>query len=95
MSNLYNILDITPKTSTNSDGDVLFDFLSNSAVNDNVVLKIPGDVIISSSFLNSSVGKFIDVFGMENFKKNIKISCNRNIFNQLKKYVDFHNDKVC
>ena len=89
-----NIENITASTSTNLDGDILFSYLSENAVIKSVVLEITGDRILSSSFLNSSFGKFIDIFGLETFRKNIRITTNRNIFNQLKKYVDSYSDLV-
>jgi hypothetical protein len=76
------------------DGDLFYDFLKNHAVNNNVIITIPGHLIISSSFLNSSIGKFIDVFGLDKFRKNVRISCNQNIYYQLKKYIDYYSDFV-
>lgn len=89
-----NITSITTNTSTNQDGDLFYDFLKNNAVQNQVVISIPGHLNLSSSFLNSSIGKFIDVFGFDKFRSNIKISCNQNIFSQIKKYVDYYNDLV-
>ncbi|ASV30636.1 STAS-like domain-containing protein [Maribacter cobaltidurans] len=94
MTRKTNILSITSNTSTNLDGDLFFDFLKDNAVNDTVIVSIPGHVNLSSSFLNSSFGKYIDVFGMSKFKQNIKVSCNQSIFKQIKKYVDFYSDLV-
>lgn len=86
-SKLINLQTITNSTSTNQDGDLLFDYLANNAVKSTVVLKIPSNSTLSSSFLNSSIGKFIDVFGLDIFKSNIQIKSTQNIFNQLKKYI--------
>jgi hypothetical protein len=94
MMTKINLLDITPRTSINIEGDIFYNFLKDNAINDTVVIYIPGNLAISSSFLNSSIGKFIDIFGMDKFRSNVKISSNKNIFVQIKKYVDFYNDIV-
>ena len=85
---------ITPATSTNQDGVLFFDFLKNNALNDQVVINVPGHLTLSSSFLNSSVGKFIDIFGLDKFKENVKISTNKNVFIQFKNYIESYNDLV-
>lgn len=92
--NTIKLTQITPKTSTNQDGNLFFDFLINNAVNDTVIIEIDGHLTLSSSFLNSSVGKYIDIFGINKFKENVKISCNKNIFNQFKRYIQMYNDLV-
>jgi hypothetical protein len=92
MATIVDLNDITTSSSTNFDGDRLFAYLSDYAVNDVVTIKIMGDRIISSSFLNSSIGKYIDIFGIDKFKSNIRITTTKSIFNQLKSYVDYYND---
>ena len=81
---------VTRNTSSNFDGDILCDFLFKNAINDQVVINIHGDFILSTSFLNSSFGKFIDNYGIELFKKNIKIKTNLNTFKRLKDYVNVY-----
>ncbi len=83
---------ITKSTSTNIDGDNFYNYLVSNAINNSVIIQIPGHLTLSSSFLNSSIGKFIDVFGMNKFKSNVKISCNQNIYSQIKKYIDCYCD---
>lgn len=85
-----NIQSIINSTSTNADGDILYDFLINNALKDQVILQLDGHLTLSSSFLNSSFGKYIDIFGLDNFKKNIKIKSNDHIFSQLKRYVQMY-----
>ncbi|GAA3643734.1 STAS-like domain-containing protein [Flavivirga jejuensis] len=82
-----NILNITQKTSSNSDGDILYSYLSDNAVSDQVIIELNGSLNLSSSFLNSSVGKFIDVFGLDTFKQNVKLKTNKNTFSLISKYV--------
>jgi hypothetical protein len=81
---------ITANTSSNYDGDVLYIFLSKNAINNQVVINIQGNFILSTSFLNSSFGRFINDYGLELFKKNIKIKTNINTFNTLKDYINIY-----
>lgn len=83
---------ITNNTSTNSDGDLFYDFLSNNAVSNAVIIKIDGNLTLSTSFLNSSFGRFINIFGIDLFKSNIKIKSNSNTYNRLKLYVDTYSE---
>lgn len=81
---------ITQSTSNNFDGDILYNFLIQNAVNNQVVINIHGNFILSTSFLNSSFGRYIDDYGIDLFKMNIKIKTNVNTFGRLKDYVDVY-----
>lgn len=81
---------ITASTSSNSDGNVLYAFLIKNAVNSQVVLNIHGNFILSTSFLNSSFGRYINDYGIELFKNNIKIQTNINTFSRLKDYINVY-----
>ncbi|MBC7557223.1 MAG: STAS-like domain-containing protein [Chryseobacterium sp.] len=87
-----NLHSITVSTSTNSDGDKLYNYLSKGAIHNKIILNIDGHYILSTSFLNSSFGKFIDIYGLDLFKTNIKIKSNANIYNRLKHYVSLYSD---
>ncbi len=82
-----NIFNITQKTSSNNDGDILYSYLSDNAVSDQVLIELNGSLNLSSSFLNSSIGKFIDIFGLDTFKRNVKLKTNKNTYSLISKYV--------
>ncbi len=81
---------ITADTSSNYDGDVLYNFLIKNAVSGQVVINIHGSFILSTSFLNSSFGRYINDYGIELFKNNIKIKTNANTFSKLKDYISIY-----
>ncbi|MCR9226638.1 MAG: hypothetical protein NXH90_04345 [Flavobacteriaceae bacterium] len=85
---------ITSNTSTNIDGDSLYLFLKDNAVENKIILRITGNPILSSSFLNSSIGKFIDVFGLDVFRNNVSVSTSKNVYIQFKKYIDYYTNTV-
>lgn len=75
-------------TSSNSEGFVLFNELKRCLNRgQKVILEISGESTLSSSFLNSSIGEYLDNFGMETFKENVKIKSNKNQFQRLSKYL--------
>lgn len=79
---------IDKNTSTNRDGDQLYYYLVDNISNDQILLHFLPDVTLTSSFLNSSFGKFIDVFGLDNLKAKIKIKTNKSTFFVISKYLD-------
>lgn len=82
-----NLGQITVSSSSNNDGDKLYDYLCSYALTSEVVIQIDSNSILSTSFLNSSFGKFINDYGIDLFKRNVKINTNANQFNRLKNYI--------
>lgn len=70
-----SILDLTKGTLTNEDAIPVKNALTNSLKKgEKVVLSFKGVNLISSSFLNSSIGEIISEFGILALKNKIKIT---------------------
>ncbi|MBZ9627447.1 DUF4325 domain-containing protein [Psychroflexus sp. CAK1W] len=70
------------------EGAVLFNHLKEAFRNGQyIVLEIDSDMSLSSSFLNSSVGQFLDEYGFLSFKKTIKFKGSKTQFQRLNKYI--------
>jgi hypothetical protein len=74
-------------TGSNAQGNVLFNLMKQYH-EDTLVLEVSGDLSLSSSFLNSSFGQFIDCFGLQTLKSNVKIRTNKNQFARISKYIN-------
>lgn len=85
----YLILkDIVKNTSSNDEGLVLFEHLKAAFLSKEVItLCVENNDSLSSSFLNTSIGLYIETYGLENFKEFVKIKGNKLQFNRLVKYV--------
>lgn len=74
--------------SSNDDGLVLYNELEKHAATDEeIMLVVANEVAFSSSFLNSSIGLFLEKYGIETFRKKIKFKGNRNQFERLGQYI--------
>ena len=83
------IKDLVTGTSTNSEAVPLFlEMKSIVESNTIVTLSFAGIDYVSSSFLNSSIGEFIEQFGFNYFASNVKFTnCNKDLANMIKTYV--------
>lgn len=91
--NTLNLQNIVSNTSTNSEGNVLFNvFLNAQKENTPFILLIEPDCSLSSSFLNSSFGEFFDAYGMDRLKELVKIKANRLQFSRLKNYMEKYDE---
>lgn len=80
--------DLVNNSGSNAEGSVLYDSLKDAFYKDqNLVLLIDPDMALSSSFLNSSIGQFLDQFGLENFKRIVKLRSTENQFRRIADYV--------
>ncbi|MGB5941461.1 MAG: DUF4325 domain-containing protein [Leeuwenhoekiella sp.] len=80
--------DIVKNSSSVEEGAVLFNHLKNAYLgNDTLILQVDSDVSLSSSFLNSSVGEFLDNYGFSNFKDTLKFKGSHTQFRRFNKYV--------
>ncbi len=78
---------ITDSSSPNQ-GIILFESLQNAYLNKEVVfLHIDSDISMSLSFLNSSIGRFLDEYGLDNFKTTVKFKGSKNQFTRLLEYI--------
>jgi len=55
-----------------------------------VILKVENNHILSSSFLNSSIGEFLENYGTEKFKSTVKVKGNRTQFKRIAKYLKLY-----
>jgi hypothetical protein len=76
-------------TSTNSEAVTLFiEMKKSTELGDCFVLSFAGIDYVSSSFLNSSIGEYIETYGFDAFVKNIKFTdCNKDLATMIKSYV--------
>jgi hypothetical protein len=83
-----SINNLVKNTSTNEEGIILFNVLNNAFLN-NELLIISLDSIssLSSSFLNTSIGEFMDIYGYENLKKTLKIKGTKSQFEKINIYI--------
>ncbi len=77
-------------TTTNADAMPLYILLKKKlSADQTVVLSFRNSTPLSSSFLNSSIGRLIDEFGFDYFKSHVKIvHCSKSIVGRLKYYFD-------
>lgn len=79
-------------TTSNIQGIILFNSLKEAFLNEEqLILEVDSNMPISSSFLNSSVGEFLDNYGINNFKKTIKFKGTKSQFQQLSNYISKYN----
>lgn len=80
---------ISNGTSTNSEAFSLYLELQKTARDNNsIILSFTNITFVSSSFLNSSIGQFIDEFGFNYFSKHIKFAdCTPELAKRIKDYV--------
>jgi hypothetical protein len=80
---------IVTDTGSNQQGEQLFSFLKDAYLNNKpLILEVDSDLTLSSSFLNSSIGLFLEQFGLVNFKKTIQFKGNKNQFDRLVSYIN-------
>jgi|SRR6218665_1150480 len=82
--------DIVHGTSTNSEAYNLYLEMQNGVgdKNQSITLSFAGIAYVSSSFLNSSLGEFIDKYGFDFFAKHMKFTdCKPELAKQIKDYV--------
>ncbi len=83
------IKNVVTGTSTNAEAIALYIEMKNSVdLGDTITLSFAGIDYVSSSFLNSSIGEFIETYGFDAFVKNIKFTdCNNDLATMIKSYV--------
>lgn len=80
---------IVVNASSNEEGEKLFDVILNHYnKGDEITIKLNQDSSLSSSFLNSSVGAFLESFGVQNFRNRIKIIGTKSQFERIREYID-------
>ncbi len=79
---------IVKDTGSNEQGMILFGYLENAFLNkETLILHVDTDLSMSSSFLNSSIGQFLDKYGLDSFKQTVKYKGSKNQFSRLSGYI--------
>jgi hypothetical protein len=74
MDCIINLMDKVNGTSTNIEGLTLYAILSREIESGNIIkLSLKESTPMSSSFLNSSFGELVDRYGLDVFKKHIRL----------------------
>lgn len=85
--------DIVDNSSSVEQGIILFNHLKSAYINDcTIILQVDSDLSLSSSFLNSSVGVFLDAYGFSNFRNTLKFKGSKTQFQRFNKYIQEYND---
>lgn len=80
---------LVPDLSSNASGFKLFILLDQSFSNsETVILHVNNDSSISSSFLNSSIGSFIEKHGLNALKSSIKFKGTRTQYDRFVSYIN-------
>lgn len=83
-----NLKNIHSNTSSNIEGGKLFKELVSAKENgDQLILQVDSELALSSSFLNTSIGLFLEQYGVDHFKKTVKFQGSRNQFERLSSYI--------
>lgn len=80
-------------TGSNEQGDILYNHLVE-ALNkkESVKIIIDNGMSLSSSFLNSSFGRYLETHGFETFRQNIRFVTTKNQFSRIKKYISLYKE---
>lgn len=80
---------IVKNSSSNEQGMILFDSLQDAYLSkDSLILYVDSNLSMSSSFLNSSIGLFLDKYGLNSFKQTVKFKGSKNQFLRLSDYIN-------
>ena len=85
--------DLVQDSSSNNQGTVLFDYLKKAkSSGEPILLEVSSDLALSSSFLNSSIGMFLEEYGINSFRETIKFKGSKNQFTRLSKYIQTYSE---
>jgi hypothetical protein len=92
----YDLKNIVDNTSSNFEGEKFFSFLKNAFLQkESITIKISNSESLSSSFLNSSIGEFLDEYGFDNFKSIINIASTKSQLIRIKSYIENYQKLAC
>ena len=66
-----NLQDIMQNKNYPDSGDILFQFMKQHKDADKIVINLNGVISLPSIFLNVSIGRFIDEFGVDLLRKKV------------------------
>jgi hypothetical protein len=80
-------------TSSNTEGVVLFNELKDAYLHKEIItLDIDGNLSLSSSFLNSSIGSFLEMYGLTEFKSIVKFRGPKSQFEKISEYINNYSE---
>jgi len=86
---LITLNNIVENCSSNLQGVKLFNALDCAVkTNDEIIIVVDNNCSLSSSFLNSSIGSFLEKYGVDIFKSKIKFKGSKNQFNRVSEYLN-------
>lgn len=86
---LITLNSLVDNCSSNSQGVKLFKALDSAVKNnDEVIIVVDNNCSLSSSFLNSSIGSFLEKYGIDLFKSKVKFKGSKNQFNRVSEYLN-------
>jgi len=92
MKNLI-LKDIVKNSGSNEEGMVLFTHLQEAYLNKTkILLEIDSDLSMSSSFLNTAIGEFLDQYGLRKFKETVQFKGSEVQFKRLSLYINKYKD---
>jgi hypothetical protein len=79
---------ISHSFNSNKDGMLLFNIFETTIKDKNsILLEIDNEIAMSSSFLNSSFGEVLSLYGLDVLKSHIKIKTSKNQFERISNYI--------
>lgn len=79
---------IVKNSSSNEEGVILFNALQDAHLNGELLLlEVDSNLSMSSSFLNTSIGVFLDKYGFSSFKETVKFKGSKTQFLRLNNYI--------
>jgi len=85
--------DVVRNSSSNIEGEKLFILLQAALEKkQKTILCVGNQDSLSSSFLNSSIGLYLDNYGLKKFKNNISFKGNKNQFSRLSRYISLYSE---
>lgn len=80
--------EIVENSGSNREGTKLFAYLKAAHLNkEQVLLNVDNELSLSSSFLNTSVGLFLEEYGLDNFRNTVKFKGSKPQFERLANYI--------
>lgn len=89
-----NLTSIVSGTTTNTDALPFFYEMEKSFSNgEKLIVSLDNSSTMSSSFLNSSIGEFIDKYGLDGLQKTLSfVNYTSSQIDYIKKYVDYYKE---
>jgi hypothetical protein len=84
---------IVRDSSSNEEGVKLFNILQAAySKKEHLLLQVDSDLTMSSSFLNTSIGLFLDKYGLNTFRNTVKFKGSKTQFSRLSNYITEYNN---